>query len=502
MRRMAVSESYEVELFLRSYLKEFTVEDFIKHMGSKRIRMTEDKAMSYFQDSPYLFILSSGKLLTRAGAFTGKCFSFTLTPQEIKNRMFVPGHRFMPFVDSGINTSSFIYLCENEVLEHCVGEFRKEQALALFRLYGEEYESQYIASDPANSDIDFAAAEYELPPFIKLSGCSIGKFIDEMDLCAGDRIYCRVSDWNNSVIEIFPEHKPKADPDMPVMIDSISQARAEWNAFLESAFIECFEHLGPCSSIEEQIANVFFEYDRELCVDYCDSVENCLSKSKKIDFELFGVETRLWKKGEVIPAVGPWNNIGSVPLPEDKNSGKERYTARNFEKIPFTVPDYALDCYLRNLEFKKLSDVEPLINEMYPQNYMMTLDERESVLLHITNQHDIIHSSYNWFADFPLGEVRERALKLYSKVCALVYDVESSSVGFEKFPQQELVILSQLYSHMNRLLESMSLDPDSIINEIQTIGLSMEGMEYNFEDVDSVLRKEILKQDKNDITVV
>ena len=98
-------------------------------------------------------------------------------------------------------------------------------------------------------------------------------------------------------------------------------------------------------------------------------------------------------------------------------------------------------------------------------------------------RNEILRQKYNWFADFSRGAIRHRALELYTKVGDLVYDVECASDKLAEFPQQELVTLSQLFAHVSRMLEMLSRLNDSLDEDESALQLSLEGMEYNFEDI-------------------
>lgn len=487
---MQVSENFAVDDFLRSCDKPFTLKDFTRRMRENGLNLNQDESDAYLAESPYVFQYESGEFITRAAAFTGKYFSFTLTPEEIKNRMFVPGHRFMPFVDEMQNPAAFTFVCKGEKLDSRVGEFRKETVLDLYRLFGEEYEVQYIASDPALVDLDLAAVDFELPSRVKITGCDISDFIDEAGLSVGDRILCRVINWDKGIIEIEPIHKERENNSGTVQIEESDRERILWCEKFEKSLIKIIETEGPCSTIEEQLAFTFFDNIDTLCTRNCDSVENFLARSKKIGLELFGVETRLWYKNQIVPAVGAWNGSEMEKDPCE------------LQNLTFKIPEYILDSYLKDFEYSKEKDLVVLMKRMFPANFALTNDEKKYVFLHIAERYAIIKKDYNYFADYPVGAVRKQALSLYSRVSALVYDVESSSAQFNQFPQQELVILSQLFTHINRILESINSNPDAAVEDEATLELSIEGMECNFEDIVDAIRYVVEKQRRNDFTVV
>lgn len=486
---MQFSEDLAVDDFLRSCQIPFTLKDFTRAMSRKGFSLSQREGEDYLAESPYVSWIEDGKFITRAAAFTGRFFSFTLTPEEYKNKMFVPGSRFMPFVDEMQNPASWTYIFGGKVVPHKVGEFRKETALDLNILYGEEYEVQYIGADPAMSEYDLADTEFELPPIVKITGCDLSQFVDQ-GLKAGDRIVCRVLNWDKGEIEIFPQQRKRGEDGEIVQIADADHERKAWGELFEKSLIEIFEREGPCATIEEQLAFAFYENIDGLCSFNCDSVENYLLRSKKIGLELFGVETRLWYKGQDVPAVGKWNKNEMKKNPGD------------LRNLKFKIPEYILDNYLRDFKYKKQTDLSVLLQTMFPENFALTPEEKTFVLLRIASRHAIIAKEYNYFADYPVAEVRDEALKLYQQVCSLVYDVETSSANFDTFPQNELVILSQLFGHINRILESIDSNPDAAIEDKGTLALSLEGMECNFEDIEGALRSVIESEKRKSITIV
>ena len=78
-------------------------------------------------------------------------------------------------------------------------------------------------------------------------------------------------------------------------------------------------------------------------------------------------------------------------------------------------------------------------------------------------------------------------MKLFAKVQNLVYDIDGAGEKLEDFPQQELVILSQLYSHVVRLLEEVEnvyLRPQFPEADVS---LSLDGMEETFDEISGTL---------------
>ena len=264
----------------------------------------------------------------------------------------------------------------------------------------------------------------------------------------------------------------------------------------ENLLLDSFNTIGPCSSIEEQLADVFFENRKTLCVPYCGSVEEYLNKNaKKVGIEYFGVETRLWNKGKQVPAVGKWNELQMEFV--GKAAAKMNVQKSSF----YMIPDFVFDQYILDMFYSKSEDKNSLVKKIYPQEINFSQEELKSINLHLEERNAILRRDYNWFADQTLGNVRQQALDLYTKVSFLVYEIDTSNVDLKNYPQQELVILSQLYSHLTRILESVASD-NSVEEESEAILLSLDGMRMNFEDIADELRYAVSEQKRNQFKIV
>ena len=453
--------------FLRTYREPFTAKEMSRFLGQVGIRATVRQVTEYLESDPLVFPLERKLFLTRAGAFTGQFFSFVPTPQEIAQKVIVPGDRCIPFADTEMLSCTLQFEYNGKLLPPKIFKTDCNQARDLFTLVGDEYASQYIAADPVNKPLHLAEQDFELPTYLSLTGVSIERLMQDCDFKYGDRLLCRVSNWDRGIIEVFPLVTHKLNP---MQVNFEDMERQQWNDILEKALLESFDRLGPCASMDEQLANVFYENRKKLCTTDCGSVHEFLDASKKVAMELFGVETRLWRRGEDVPAVGKWNERdleygldGGVPL--------------------FTLPDYVIDCFIQDLLFEKKEDVSGLVKKIIPHSMEISREEEELFTLQIMHRNAILRKKYNWFADFSRGSLRHRALDLYSKVGSLVYDVDCASDKLGEMPQQELVTLSQLFTHISRMLEALSCQNESIDEDEYAMQISLEGMEYNFEDI-------------------
>lgn len=485
---MKVQAETLINRFLRTYRAIFSDKDFARMLVKMGIRASRDECQEYLDTSSCVFALKGGLYITRAGAFTDKYFSFKPTRREVEQNVFAAGCRCMPFVDPELLPSALRFTYKGEILPQKLAEFDNGTAADMFALYGEEFASQYIAADPENAGIDIALQDFELPPKVNLTANTLEPLVKYGGFRYGDRILCRVTDWDIGQIEVIPVKRDEN----PMRMRSDDLERQNWYDSLEDALLASFDLSGPCGSIEEQLAVVFLDNSRKLCTASCGSTEEFLMQSKKVSYELFGVETRLWLKGEEVPAVGKWNEI-----PESAPSDDEEKLLKDL-----AVPDYVIDAYVEDQMFGKFYKPEEIISTLLPASIKLTADEKRFFLLHINSRHDILSKSYNWFADFTLGEIRKRALALYKQAGTLIFEIDRSATNLERYPQQELVILSQIFSHVMRILEMVELDSGTAADDIDEIQLSLDGMECNFDGISSELIDMVETERRNGFVVI
>lgn len=473
-----------ISQFLRTYPYPFTIEALRGFIEESIGKISFAECKDFLADNPYVFELKRGIFLTRAGAFTRKKFSIKPTAEEVEKKVLIIGDRCIPYANPEIVSSTLNFSFNGKRLPKKVSDFDSFSAMQFFMLYGEEYISQYIASDPANENMDLVQLDFELPAKVRLTGISLEPFIEKYDFKYGDRLLCELQDWDSGSFSVEPlilhNHKNK--------IDAIDVRRQEWFDLLEKMLTQSFELSGPRCSIEEQIAIATFAYQDMLSKDYCGSIEEYLKQSKKIGFENYGVETRLWFKGQDVPAIGVWNEIKGEAVslvPEE------------------WFPNFSLitDIFIKDCLYQKKNDFS--VFDDYIKKIPFDKKERKQINELIEVRKADISAEYNWFADFVVGAVRHRALNLYKKVTDLLTDVESeTSDVLTGYPQQELVILMQLYIHLVKIFETVENQAQYVNNESETIMLSLEGMEFNFEDIKPLICAAGLKQQGKGFKVI
>ena len=77
------------------------------------------------------------------------------------------------------------------------------------------------------------------------------------------------------------------------------------------------------------------------------------------------------------------------------------------------------------------------------------------MLADIKKRNIILEKNYSDFDDKKVADVRERALNLFYRVNTLISSIAGTRLNIQDFPQFELVVLTQLYSHLIKLIEEI-----------------------------------------------
>lgn len=479
--------------FLRTYRRIFSLSEMKKVFESCNIDSDIEEVRAFLDSSLNVMQLSNGKYLTHAGAFTGEIFSIMPTSSESEQGVLVPGDRCMPFVESDRISATLKFYINGKKIPSKVGVFDSDVAIDMFMFCGEEYAPQYIAADPANSDLNLMEREFELPNKVKLTGIDLDYLVENYRYKKGDRILCCVSDWDKGKLNVMVLHSGDSPFDKGV----VGEKRLEWYSLLEKKLCESFDKNGPLDSIESQLIDLFYNNRSKLCVPYCGSMEEFMARyAKNIGFQHYGVESRLWYKNKDVPAFGQWNSELALC------TGNYRKDMSYEEYSIMLVPPVVVDAFIANSCFKKEKNIPDafLYFVFHGENSFDDVMLRD-VALNMKERISIISKNYNWFADQIIGPVRSRCLEVYSKVSALVRKIDYNGRSFLDFPSNELVILMQLHEHILRTIEGLATDPE-IEGQAENLLLSLDGMEWNFDEISGTLEGALAKEQKSRFKIV
>ncbi len=486
----------EIIEYLRFYIHEsnatdLSIDELYKDVKDRYPHITKKVLRDFVLSDRDIVHLKGNRFISRWGILVDKPFSVVLTKTEIAQKVLIAGSRFIPFVNPDVCSSELLLSFEDDYLATKVIEVDKNTALDLFSVYGYEYAIQRIAWDPANRSDKSMELNFDQYQTVKLTAYDLTPLFDRYKIKYGDRLLCTLYSYLSNEFTVIPQICQSGEQ---LVLKSSDINRAKWAEEFENLLLKSFDKYGPCSSIDEQLANVYIENAYELCVCDSSSVYEVLKNSKKIGFESFGVESRLWKIGEEVPAVGSWLTD------EQKAEASEALATGTFAYG--NTPVCLINAHILNCLYQKTDVNVKDVQKLLPG--MENADEQALKLLSlkIRDITDILKENYNLFADFKKAPLRLRALELYTKVEDLINQLDDVTTDVEKLPQQEVVILSQLMMHCFNLLELLTSDDQYEDEEYNTMSVSIDGMEYSFEEIKPILISSVEKQKKDGFEII
>ncbi len=467
-----------IQDYFKVQLNIFSIEDFMKFMKANGYKISKENAYDILSSSIYVFSLVNNKFVTRAGVFTNNYFSFKPTKEECKKGSIILGHRCMPFINPNVSSDNIRLVSGRVEIPSKPEYFTLNTAMDVFALYGEGYVFPNVIGDKANEKVPLAAVKYNLPKEIALTSWPIDKIEGGDDFCYGDRIICKVIDWMNNVVSVKVQKCTSSE----LSVSKADVEREEWYSIFENSLLESFDINGPVTSIEEQLANLYLEKQQDLCIENCGSAEEFLQHTKKIGFMPYGVESRIWRVNEEIPYIGEWNKT---------------FTAKNLlSEMTITFSPQIVDAYLENNIYesqknKKEESIESVMNKIFPETLKITPTERKLVLLNIEKRNDILKQSYDQFSNYQIAPLRQRILSLFTQITSLLCLIGCSGIDLKKLPQQEFIVVTQLYSHLISIIEELQNDFLREQIPVDDFMLSLEGMEEMFDDVKETLMQSL-----------
>ncbi len=459
-----------IELYIRTQENPFRENDILPFLKINRLKIAREELRAYLCAHPLVIYNRSGYYVTRLGFFTGKIFSFKPERFEVEQGILICGHRCIPFIDP------------EKILVQNLSD-----VYPLYELFGEEYIPQLFSLDPANENQDFSVTDYELPQEMPVTVHCAKDLFKRWNFSYGDRILARVVDWNTGLVSL--EHV-KNMKDNIFELSKSDKLRGRWKKMVEKTLEKTLNLWGPQDSIDDQLASVYLQADSYLCVPYCASISEVLKTTNKFEIGQYGVESRIWFKGEEVPAWGEWF---------EKEDFCEELQAEE-EILP--IPEYVVKEYITDLFYMKEDSVETIIHRIIPDFETLSKADYNMLILLLEKKRASMQKDYNWFADYHIGEIRHRTLVLYSKLLRLVHDLESSDADISKFSQQYLVILSQLVVHISRLVSSFAKEDVMDEKNLNVLSASLEGMELSYEETREILSAEIAINRKDTFTLV
>ncbi len=150
-------------------------------------------------DNDEAFFRDGDRVVRREALFTGRTFLVTPEAWEIETGIFVPGHRFVPYLNSEVFPSEVVMRRGRRNAAKVEKKFKLSQVLGCFQMLGTEQMLDVLAAESQKNG--FLRSGIQGDAEVELTVFDLADFYRENDFEAGDAIKCEVVDYAAGVVK-------------------------------------------------------------------------------------------------------------------------------------------------------------------------------------------------------------------------------------------------------------------------------------------------------------
>lgn len=465
----------QLAVFLYHRLEPFTIDELLEFLETPDSIYSRESLAGYllYNQLAYVNVSIEGhkeSWITRAGMFTNSCSLIRPTQQEIASGILIPGSRLVPFMNPGLFPHELTFTYSDELLPRIPVQYKTAALYPLYRFFGDEYTPQYLALDNESNTELFSGKDPVDPEECYVSAVDMKNVYWKESFVPGDMIQAKMSDWHTGIVELSVVHAADIDT---------SQQR-EWMNLMEESLVHVFEIFGPGASMDEQLSCACYLSQSLLEENNSGCLSDFIEWSDRVGIEPYGVETRLWYRETEIPAQGTWN-MAIVSSPE--NPAEEA-----FAHLGLPITGKILDSYILDSLFLREEDSQALVHRLVPVSGTTVSFFLTAIENRIKSRRAAFQSIYNWFADHEQGTLRNRFVTLHNALMSFILHLQNAGITPNQIPDQGAVVLGQIMAHTISALEILSLPDSSDSGELESLWLSVEGMEDSFFETKTVIQ--------------
>ena len=480
--------------FLESTLEPFPLSALLRFMGEAATAENYEDLSDYLSYNQLAYLNPSWNgeeplWISRAGLFTGRTALIRPGKKELAAGVFLPGSRLVPYQDPSYLPHELTFIHNGRILPRVPYETDPDEAYPLYSFFGEEYVPQYLSLDNSANDLLFSDSDGADPSCFSLMAVDVRDVYWSGVFRAGDFLAAKVVDWAGGIFELSVVPAPEESD------------RDEWLGVLEESLVQEFDSIGPSASMDEQLAFSFFLGQELLFNENAVPVGDLLGWSERVDMEPYGVETRLWHKGSVIPAQSSW----AMTLIASPSSLLEE----SFVLLGLPVNLIVMDSYVKDSLYLREAASDALLKRLLPfgtiqSHFCVPIIERA-----LESRKNELGKTYNRFADNEVGVLRNRYIALHSALSRTIFELQHSGIRPDDIPEQGAVVLGQLMTHTVSAIENLEGYAEETSGDVEALWSSIEGMEDSFFDTRTAImevlpslkkkRFSVIKKEKPDV---
>jgi hypothetical protein len=375
--------------------------------------------------------------ISRRGYFEAGRFVIKPTRFEFENNVLIPGHRCVPFAAPNMLPAQFHFFWKNQEIPMESSEATPEEIYPYYAILGEEFAPQMVMKDSEENMETYHEDPYEEPELVSIKTLNMSKVYPAMSFKLGDMLAVRVLSWREGNFELEKVAK-----------DEWSEEQlAGWVEAAEKGFSDSFYYKGPLDSTDQQIAYAYWYGGARMRDLPALPLEDFLyEKTDHIETVDYGIESRFWLAGHVIPDTDALEDIAPV---------SRSVLVDAFTRAGVPLSEYIIHSYAADSIFREEEDSSQVLARIAPPPITLSQKEQDLANSYIREVWDEIKTLYKPYLDRISGPVRQRAAEIHTSAVALAARIRQSGMDSSRLPRHCFIILSQIQKHASQLLEEL-----------------------------------------------
>ena len=474
--------------FLDNVTGAFELDDvvsFMRRVEPARFNQLAMETAAFINSRKLAFSTGKNRWVSRRGFFEPLLFVISPTRLELVNGILIPGHRCVPFTNASLLPQEYTFFWQGSPVPSTTTEGAPEEFYPFYSIFGEEYAPQYVARDNDENEVAFNSDPYDDPPEVSVKTFDMRNIYREASFVPGDRFTVRTLDWKRGVFELKKAGRDEWD----------AAELQDWALAAEDGFEEAFNHLGPASCTEEQLAYAYWHGSSRMKELPAYSLEEFLyKKTEKIETVPYGIESRFWYAGREIPDMKGLDEGNARP---DKTPVEEI-----LYKLNIPVSEYVIQSYVRDSLYRENGDAVLAIERLIPDSVEFDSRDRKLLACYIKGVLEEFRNFYNRFSDKTMGPIRSRMGELHTAVIDLAARLRKGDIDLSWLPRHTFIILSQMQNHTACVMEDLNTDQPPPEAELDAMDGSLDSMIETYEDIKELIDEALDNFRRNKLTVI
>jgi len=465
---------------LESKEKPFSVKEIINEsIAGKEAKgqSTKKEIEQLILDSGLAFPAEDGTYIPRKTYFQKARFLMKPQPWEFSEGIFVPGHRFLPFLyQKTMPWEVQLYTDTENRIPTITRQFAVEDLFIFYNLYGPNNLPMFlITENPDNlNSIDHRNLNRSS---VDIKVFDFSQWFARTGFQENDAVECTVEDWISGTYSIRRVSEKELK----------EREILYWKKNLESGFQRVFDEFSLPVKPDEQIAHAFFYAGETILDNPPVHLGGFLSLSDKVDFLRYGNQVFLWHQ-DTSPEDLPLPKLNHLPEPG---------TTANLDDIlidiGMSMNSSDIESYMKDALFNEETSLNSIIERIFPSYGVVFYSQKQKQKFYkfLKGKWKKVKQEYNRFTDTLRGPIRARTLALYKSQIEWLHSLDDREIKPEDLPKQEFLELSEISGYISGLLAELN-DEQSISDQMEeTFNATLDDLERVLEQKMDFIEEEI-----------